>query len=297
MIKNINFLEGPLYIDMDAGDQTDVALRDGVQVKVILRRTHFGEPETIRGDCMEKASAQVEVNDTELQIPLGHNIQINNLRLGLDMLKEYSTGPWQRKRQKEIWKLDHSARFFLCDIRYPLVPKGSHRFPISYDDKWDWDGQFYNHYARKCRWELTPVHEGVDIACPVGTQDILAVYSGKIFFVGGYKIADENGREGIGVFIRGDDNICYLYFHLDDLAEGIRVGSRVERGQIIGTSGSSGFEETKEVPHLHFTMWLPRDIKEEYECGNIWEWDSDNNGFPINPEPYLKEWYKDMGTR
>ena len=66
----------------------------------------------------------------------------------------------------------------------------------------------------------------------------------------------------------------------------------METGETIGISGNSGFEKTNEEPHLHFGMWLPREVKDHYECDNIWEWDSINAGFVINPEPYLREWYR-----
>lgn len=297
MLQNANFHCGPLYLDMNIGNQVDVPLHDGSKVRLSLWDAGYGESEIVRGDCMDKGLALIRVADTELQIGLGQVKVVDNLRIGLNMLREYSTGPWHKKRQNEIWKLEHSARFFVCDGRYPLVPKGSHIFPIVCNEKWNWDRKFYNHYARKCRWELTPIHEGADIACSVGIQDIVAAYAGEIFFIGGYKIADQDGSEGIGVFTHGDDNVCYLYFHLDTLAEGVKIGCRIETGQVIGVSGNSGFERTQEVPHLHFQMWLPRDIKEHYECDNIWEWDSHNDGFPINPEPYLIEWYEYEVTR
>jgi len=70
--------------------------------------------------------------------------------------------------------------------------------------------------------------------------------------------------------IQGDDGITYNYIHLNNdtpgtddgmggvenaYAPGVRQGSRVERGQLIGWVGDSGNAEWV-APHLHFEMYL-----------------------------------------
>jgi murein DD-endopeptidase MepM/ murein hydrolase activator NlpD len=291
MLENENLRNGPLYLDMDIGEKITVATRSGSATELVIHDIGYDGPAGTSGDWMNMAWAQIGVGGAELRITLGEAKRIGNLRIGLEMIREYSVDPWRRKRQNEIWKLDHDARLFACDARGTLVPVGSHTFPISCSGTWRWDGEFYNRYARKSSWEVVPLHEGVDIICPVGSQRILAAHGGRVFFIGGYRLADDKGSEGIGVFIHGDDNICYMYFHLDSLSPSVRLGQRVEIGESLGASGNSGFEKTNEEPHLHFGMWLPQEVKDHYECENIWEWDSHNDGFVINPEPYLSEWF------
>ena len=83
-------------------------------------------------------------------------------------------------------------------------------------------------------------HTGIDFAAPRGTP-VVAANSGRVallgdfFFPGRLVVLDH----GLGLYT--------LYFHLDTVA--IADGERVDRGQIIGTVGSTG---RSTGPHLHF---------------------------------------------
>lgn len=56
---------------------------------------------------------------------------------------------------------------------------------------------------------------------------------------------------GRQVWIDHGRHVVTRYAHLDTVAD-LRVGESVTRGQVIGTVGSSGFEEGG--PHLHFEV-------------------------------------------
>ena len=56
---------------------------------------------------------------------------------------------------------------------------------------------------------------------------------------------------GRQVWIDHGRHVVTRYAHLDTVAD-LRVGETVTRGQVIGTVGSSGFEEGG--PHLHFEI-------------------------------------------
>jgi murein DD-endopeptidase MepM/ murein hydrolase activator NlpD len=83
-------------------------------------------------------------------------------------------------------------------------------------------------------------HTGIDFAAPKGTP-VVAVNSGRVallgdfFFPGRFVALDH----GLGLYT--------LYFHLDTVS--VTDGERVERGQTIGTVGSTG---RATGPHLHF---------------------------------------------
>ena len=92
------------------------------------------------------------------------------------------------------------------------------------------------------------LHEAIDILEPRGTP-VLAVVSGtvlKLFLSqpGGNTIyqADE-----LGVY-------CYYYAHLDRYVTGLRDGTRVQRGEVIGFVGSTGNADPS-APHLHFAIF------------------------------------------
>ena len=61
---------------------------------------------------------------------------------------------------------------------------------------------------------------------------------------------------GRQVWIDHGGGIVTRYAHLDSVAD-LRAGARVERGEVIGTVGSSGYEEGG--PHLHFEVRIAED--------------------------------------
>ena len=85
-------------------------------------------------------------------------------------------------------------------------------------------------------------HRGVDYAAPMGTA-VRATADGKISTVG-------NGA-GYGnlVEIRHGDSYSTLYGHLSRFARGLKRGSSVDQGQIIGYVGQTGLATG---PHLHY---------------------------------------------
>ena len=88
------------------------------------------------------------------------------------------------------------------------------------------------------------MHTGVDFGVPYGTP-IRAAGSGTI------QIAGRNGAYGITVKIQHGKSYETLYAHMSKLAAGIRRGSKVNQGQIIGYVGSTG---RSTGPHLHYEV-------------------------------------------
>jgi peptidoglycan hydrolase-like protein with peptidoglycan-binding domain len=90
-------------------------------------------------------------------------------------------------------------------------------------------------------------HEGVDIIGASGLE-IYAVVTGTITRV----YNDRPGTlTGNGLRLTAPNGDYYFYAHLSGFAEGIKVGSEVEAGQVIGFNGSTGNSST---PHLHFEV-------------------------------------------
>ena len=88
-------------------------------------------------------------------------------------------------------------------------------------------------------------HTGVDYAAPMGT-DVHSVADGEVIFAGW------NGGGGNTIKIRHSGGLQTGYMHLKSFAKGIKVGSRVSQGQVIGYVGSTG---TSTGPHLDYRMW------------------------------------------
>ena len=94
----------------------------------------------------------------------------------------------------------------------------------------------------KTEWSAN--HTGIDFLCPAGTP-ILASEAGNVFFAGW-----KPGGYGYCVFLQHPDGMVTIYEHLlKDIP--VTVGQAVQRGQVIGYSGSTG---NSTGPHLHFEM-------------------------------------------
>jgi murein DD-endopeptidase MepM/ murein hydrolase activator NlpD len=89
-------------------------------------------------------------------------------------------------------------------------------------------------------------HTGVDFAAPKGTR-VLAVADGHVLSAGG------RGGYGNAVEIRHGGGVTTLYAHLSGFAPGLRTGSRVRQGELIGYVGATGYATG---PHLHYEFKL-----------------------------------------
>ena len=104
-------------------------------------------------------------------------------------------------------------------------------------------------------------HEGVDIIAPLNNL-VYAVKDGTITRL--YSEATDR-LAGNGVRLTTDDGTYFFYAHFSRIADGIRVGTKVKAGQVIGYIGSTG---ASSGPHLHF---------EVHPFG----------GAPVDPTPYV----------
>jgi len=88
-------------------------------------------------------------------------------------------------------------------------------------------------------------HNGVDFAAPTGTA-VRSVADGVVVKAGWA------GASGKMIKIKHSDRWSTAYLHLSRINSGMRSGTRVERGQVIGKVGSTGLSTG---PHLHFSLY------------------------------------------
>ncbi len=88
-------------------------------------------------------------------------------------------------------------------------------------------------------------HLGVDYAACRGTP-IMATANGRIIKRG------RKGGYGNCIIIQHKNGLRSLYAHMSRYRRGLRVGSRVKQGTVIGYVGSTG---RSTGPHLHFGMY------------------------------------------
>lgn len=88
-------------------------------------------------------------------------------------------------------------------------------------------------------------HHGVDYAAPAGTP-VHSVADGTVTFAGW-----DRGGGGNTIKIKHAGNLETGYLHLKNFAKGIKVGTRVSQGQLIGYVGSTG---SSTGPHLDYRI-------------------------------------------
>ncbi len=88
------------------------------------------------------------------------------------------------------------------------------------------------------------MHKGVDFAAPTGTP-IFAAGDGVV------EKAQRWSSYGNYIRIRHNASLKTAYAHLHGFAKGVRVGTRVKQGQVIGYVGNTG---RSTGPHLHYEV-------------------------------------------
>ncbi|HIK27880.1 MAG TPA: peptidoglycan DD-metalloendopeptidase family protein [Oscillatoriaceae cyanobacterium M7585_C2015_266] len=107
---------------------------------------------------------------------------------------------------------------------------------------WPAKGELTSGYG----WRWGRMHNGIDIAAPIGTP-IVAAASGVVIYAGW-----NDGGYGNLVEILHPDGSISRYAHNERIL--VRQGQSVEQGQQIAEMGSTGFSTG---PHCHFEIHLP----------------------------------------
>lgn len=94
-------------------------------------------------------------------------------------------------------------------------------------------------------------HKGTDYAAARGTP-IRATGNGKIAFAG------RKGAFGNCIIIQHGQGIETLYGHMNGFAKGMKTGTRVSQGDVIGYVGSTGLASG---PHLHYEFHVNGQVR------------------------------------
>ncbi len=91
-------------------------------------------------------------------------------------------------------------------------------------------------------WKHSKPHRGIDYAAPRGTP-VRAAGTGVVVE------ATKTEPNGNYITLRHNDAILTKYLHLSKFARGIRSGTKVKQGDVIGHVGATGWATG---PHLHY---------------------------------------------
>jgi hypothetical protein len=87
-------------------------------------------------------------------------------------------------------------------------------------------------------------HEGLDIMAPRGAY-VVSPTEAVVRSIG------TGDRSGKYVYTANPGDETFRYMHLDDVADGLRVGDELDAGDLIGYVGNTG-NASGGAPHLHF---------------------------------------------
>ncbi len=144
--------------------------------------------------------------------------------------KDYYAIPFRQNKRVEYWEADGQS------LRKQLL-----KAPLKYSrisSKFSYSRLHPVHKVRR-------PHTGVDFAAPKGTP-VVSVADGVVIFKGW------GGGGGNTLKIKHAGGYTTGYLHLNGFAKGIKQGTHVSQGQLIGYVGSTG---TSTGPHLDYRVW------------------------------------------
>src|SRR5437870_6456336 len=98
------------------------------------------------------------------------------------------------------------------------------------------------------------IHGAVDIPAPRGTP-VLSADDGRVLRL------QQNRKGGLTIYATDESqHFIYYYAHLDAYCHGLAKDTRLVRGQVIGSVGTTGDAHRCE-PHLHFQVMVRPDRK------------------------------------
>jgi PKD repeat protein/murein DD-endopeptidase MepM/ murein hydrolase activator NlpD len=168
---------------------------------------------------------------------------------------------------------DDAKSFFKVSSEAALSAYSGHRLP--------WQGGVSHLVTTGVGGHSSPVeYWAYDFAMSNGTE-IWASYSGTVAYVtdpyGSGACNPNLASQGNRVVVNNDDGSASLYLHLQQNGARVSVGQRVNRGDLIGLSGNSGYVcPTGSGYHLHFQVQLQ---------GSSWWTQSQQVIFDPNGEP------------
>ena len=242
----IEFISRLKLMNLLAEQDTEIiqSIKDKKNATLSIKKAiiDLREKEEEHKEKVEKLVAQAEQKKSEIE---GICDKMNSL---LSETRANKNALIRMEKQLEIKEAEVTR--ILESYKYGTAPSGKFMWPVA--------GILKSGFG----WRIHPIfgtrrfHSGQDIAAPYGTL-VKAADGGQIVQAGYF------GGYGYSVMIYHGGGFATWYAHLSSI--NVSVGQFVQRGQVIGLVGSTGWSTG---PHLHFEVRI--------------------NGVPQNPLAYLE---------
>ncbi|MBR1744329.1 MAG: M23 family metallopeptidase [Lachnospiraceae bacterium] len=165
--------------------------------------------------------------------------------------------------EASLWKESYLFENMNDDCRMEEVKRLSREmkcFPVREKSEME----FENGYGGERSYGGPRKHEGIDIIPKKEKDDtyrVCSVADGFVEKIGWLELG------GYRVGIRSESGFYYYYAHLASYQKGLKEGSKVKAGDVIGRMGNTGYgkEGTKGkfIVHLHFGIYRQTDGEEK----------------------------------
>jgi murein DD-endopeptidase MepM/ murein hydrolase activator NlpD len=143
----------------------------------------------------------------------------------------------QNKSYRAVWFQDADGHGGYYTPEGKNLRKAFLRSPLEFSRITSGFARRFHPILRKWR-----AHKGIDYGAPTGTR-VKATGDGVVDFVG------RQGGYGKLVVLRHASGIVTAYAHLSAYAKGLRKGTRIGQGELVGYVGQTGWATG---PHLHY---------------------------------------------
>jgi murein DD-endopeptidase MepM/ murein hydrolase activator NlpD len=145
------------------------------------------------------------------------------------------------------------------EIQFPLGEEARYWYRDNFMRRRAGDPVGHNHARLSSDGQMVRLHDGIDIYGAAG-EPIVAPFSGQVVDPQSRWQPWSRERYGVTVVVISDepltDGYAAVMVHLDRAM--VRVGDRVERGEVVGLLGASGNADGDGIhPHLHFELRAP----------------------------------------
>lgn len=242
--------------ELDVGKSEVITLNNGEQVTLVLEKVEVFR-DSLR-EAIRDVNVTVEVNGEKAILHSGNYnlpVEVGGVQVDCPVVKAYYDNSTE-----DHWGLTHDARFRIWPAGSPYMKPGTFLYPV----KQAWfagmtqlgNEPTYVDWGENLSSKNIYYHAGHDFGGAEGMDEIVSAMDGLVIAalgdtLEGYHDIPGDVRPDV-VWVRSDLGWFIRYSHLDSTDPGIRVGTRVKKGQAIGLMGKQG--GSGGWVHLHFEL-------------------------------------------
>ena len=243
-------------LELDLGETKEVVLTDGSNATLTLEQIEVVR-DSLRG-AIRDVKVTVVVNGEKTILGSGNYtlpVVAGGVQIDCPVVKGYYSNS-----NADRWGLTGDARFRLWPTGFSLMEPGTFVYPVR--QKWFASMTQSGNEPPYVDWGENPenkniyYHSGHDFGGAEGRDEIISAMDGVVISANGDTLEGYHDFPGDirpdVVWVRSDLGWFIRYSHLDSTDPGIRIGTRVKKGQPIGLMGKQG--GSGGWVHLHFEL-------------------------------------------